>query len=120
MNLFQPRKLFPALVIIGASLGFLGGCAKAPARVVAVEMKKYAVIPAEIRLRQGEDVVLEVRTADVQHGFDVPELGISESVQPGQIARVKVPTKRTGSFEVKCGIVCGARHDEMNGRLIIE
>jgi cytochrome c oxidase subunit 2 len=83
-------------------------------------MKKYAVIPAEIRVRQGEAVVLEVSTPDVQHGFDVPELGVKESIQPGKPARFAIPTDRKGKFEVECGIICGSRHDEMRGAIIVE
>jgi heme/copper-type cytochrome/quinol oxidase subunit 2 len=90
------------------------------ARVVPVQMKKYAVIPGEIHAQQGEVVWLEVTTADVQHGFDVPDLGIKESVQPGKTARFTLPTDRKGRFEVVCGVICGARHDEMRGVIVVE
>jgi heme/copper-type cytochrome/quinol oxidase subunit 2 len=99
-----------------------GGCAKPPKepRIIKVEMKKYSVNPAEIRVRQGEAVEVHLTAADVQHGFDVPELGISEPVQPGQVARFAIKTDKKGIFEVTCGIICGPRHDEMRGRIIVE
>jgi heme/copper-type cytochrome/quinol oxidase subunit 2 len=104
------------------SFAILVGCrdARKEARVIHAEMKKYAVIPAEIRVKQGEAVVLEVTTPDVQHGFDVPGLGIKESIQPGKPARFSIPTERKGRFEVVCGIICGARHEEMRGAIIVE
>jgi cytochrome c oxidase subunit 2 len=83
-------------------------------------MKKYAVVPEEIRVKQGETIVLEVSTPDVQHGFDVPDLGIKESIQPGKPARFPIKTDRKGRFEVVCGIICGARHDEMRGAIVVE
>jgi cytochrome c oxidase subunit II len=101
---------------------FLVGCNRPPkeARVIPVQMKKYSVIPEEIHVKQGESVVLEVSTPDVQHGFDVPDLGIKESIQPGRPARFAIPTDRKGKFEVECGIICGARHDEMRGAILVE
>lgn len=98
------------------------GCAAPPepARHVAVSMKKYAIAPAEIRLKQGETVRFEVFTEDVQHGFDVPELGIREPVNPGRPAVFTYTATRKGRFSVDCGILCGPRHDDMKAVLIVE
>jgi cytochrome c oxidase subunit 2 len=98
------------------------GCNRPPkeARVIQVQMKKYTVSPEEIRVKQGESVVLEVSTPDVQHGFDVPDLEIKESVQPGSPARFPIRTDKKGRFEVVCGVICGARHDEMRGAIVVE
>src|SRR5947209_18283367 len=64
------------------------GCAKAPkaARPIAVTMKKYAIDPAEIHIKQGETVEFHVSSLDVQHCFAVPSLGIKQSVQPNRPA----------------------------------
>src|SRR5437868_822475 len=98
------------------------GCAKPPkeSRQVAVTMKKYTIEPAEIHLKQGETVQFRVSTLDVQHGFDVPELGIKQSVQPGRPAEFAFIADRKGEFEIKCGILCGSGHDRMRGKLIVE
>lgn len=114
------QKCFTTACLLGFMM--LVGCSSRPkeARVIHAEMKKYAVIPAEIRVKQGEAIVLEVSTPDVQHGFDVPALGIKESIQPGKPARFSIPTDRKGRFEVECGIICGARHDEMRGAIVVE
>jgi heme/copper-type cytochrome/quinol oxidase subunit 2 len=117
--------LFEAKLVGSLTLVFLMlviGCAERPkeTRIIKVEMKKYAVVPAEIRALQGEAVELELTTKDVQHGFNVPDMGISEPVQPGQVARFPIKTDKKGSFEVTCGIICGPRHDEMRGRIIVE
>ncbi len=37
-------------------------------------MKKYSIEPAVIHVKAGQITELEVSTADVQHGFDVPGL----------------------------------------------
>lgn len=99
-----------------------GGCAEPPkpARHVAVSMKRYAIAPAELRLKQGETVRFEVFTEDVQHGFDVPALGIREPVNPGKPAVFTYTATRKGRFPVECGILCGPRHDDMKAVLIVE
>ncbi|MBI2682926.1 MAG: cupredoxin domain-containing protein [Acidobacteriales bacterium] len=91
-----------------------------PARTIKVVMKKYSIEPAEIHVRQGENVVLEVTTTDVQHGFDVPDLNVSESIQPGMTATFRLPTGRKGNFTVECGVICGPRHDQMRGKVVVD
>jgi cytochrome c oxidase subunit II len=98
------------------------GCAKSPqvARTISVTMKKYEIQPAEIRLKQGDPVEFHVSTLDVQHGFDVPDLGIKEPVQPNRPAVFSFTPEQKGEFEIKCGILCGAGHDRMRAKLIVE
>lgn len=112
--------LFIALIAFS-----LAGCQKksqdaVPSRVIAVTMKKGDISPNQIRVKQHETVKIEVSTLDVQHGFEVPELDISEPVNPGKPAEIVVNAPRKGTFKVECGIMCGARHDDMRAELIVE
>jgi cytochrome c oxidase subunit II len=122
----QNRKLrTKSLLIVTSLLGTATlpmGCAKSAkeTRVIKVEVMKYTVSPSEIRVRQGEAVTLELTSTDVQHGFDVAGMGISEPIQPGQVARFALKTEKRGVFEVTCGIICGPRHDEMRGKIVVE
>jgi cytochrome c oxidase subunit 2 len=99
-----------------------GGCqkAKAPGQQINVLMKKYEIQPAVIRVKGGEPVELDVTTADVQHGLDVPDLGIKESVQPGRTTRITFPPQKKGEFKVVCGVICGPHHEDMMGKLVVE
>jgi cytochrome c oxidase subunit 2 len=83
-------------------------------------MRKSSIEPAEIRVKQGENVVLEVSSADVQHGFEVKDLGISESVVPGKPAEIPLDTSRKGEFDVDCNILCGDGHNEMRAKIVVE
>ena len=99
------------------------GCQKAPqtsARQINVVMKKYEIQPSVIRVKSGEPVELDVTTADVQHGLDVPDLGIKESVQPGRTTKINFTPKNKGEFKVVCGVICGPRHEDMVGKLVVE
>ncbi|MCU1310166.1 MAG: cytochrome-c oxidase [Candidatus Angelobacter sp.] len=100
----------------------LAGCARAyiADEHVNVVMKKYSISPEVIRVKQGKVVEFELKTADVQHGFDVPELGIKESVQPGRATVFSIRADRKGEFKIECGVLCGPHHDDMRGKLIVE
>lgn len=116
-------KSIRILLCLGLLAGLLG-CAreaeKADLPVIPVVMKKYSIAPEVIRLKQGQEVLLSVTTADVQHGFDVPELGIKESVQKGQTAKIRLKVDRTGEFKIECGVMCGPGHDDMTGKIVVE
>jgi len=83
-------------------------------------MKKYAVEPAVITVKTGQKVELDVTTADVQHGLDIPELGIKEPVQPGRTTTVFFTAPAKGQYKIACGVICGPHHDDMTGKLVVE
>jgi heme/copper-type cytochrome/quinol oxidase subunit 2 len=106
-------------------LGFVvlaSGCQrKQPAdEHIAVVMKKYAIEPAIIRVKAGERVELSITTTDVQHGLDIPALGIKAPVQPGRTAHVYFTAPGKGEYPMACGVICGPHHDDMVGKLIVE
>jgi cytochrome c oxidase subunit II len=109
------------LILLALSVA---GCGKSnnskePVRIKVVA-KKYRFEPQEIRLKKGEEVVLEVSTADVQHGFHVPELDITEPIQKGKVAEIRFTPKERGAYNVECNIICGPGHDDMAGKIIVE
>ena len=106
--------LFPLYLLLIA-------CAKhQPDVKINVTMKKYAIEPAEIHVKQGQTVELTVSTADVQHGFYVPDLGIKEPIQKGKPAVITFEAKKAGTFPVQCSIICGPGHDDMHGSIVVE
>jgi cytochrome c oxidase subunit II len=91
-----------------------------PDTVLPVVMKKWAIVPARIVVRQGARVELVVSTADVEHGFAVPALGVNEPVQPGKPAAVRFLAQTPGVYPMRCSIACGRGHDQMTGAIVIE
>jgi cytochrome c oxidase subunit 2 len=87
---------------------------------VKVVMKKYSFEPAVIHVKAGQTTDLEVSTADVQHGFDVPGLGIKKPVRPGSPAIITLKSPPKGEYNVVCGIICGPHHDDMKAKLVVE
>lgn len=99
------------------------GCRKSSdpnAEHIKVVMKKYSINPAMIHVKAGKTTEIEVSTADVQHGFDVPGLNIKEPVRAGQPTIITLKSPPKGDYKVVCGIICGPHHDDMIARLIVE
>jgi heme/copper-type cytochrome/quinol oxidase subunit 2 len=116
----KSRRGLAALCLAGALLALAGCAHQPPAVTVRVTMRRYRIEPDEIRLKLGQRVRFEVSSADVQHGFDVPELGIHEPLRPGKPAVFDFTPDRKGVFEMKCGILCGPGHEQMKGKIIVE
>ncbi|MGZ4841764.1 MAG: cupredoxin domain-containing protein [Candidatus Angelobacter sp.] len=87
---------------------------------IQVVMKKYTIEPPVIHVKAGQTTELQVSTADVQHGFDVPGLGIKEPVRSGQPAIVTLKNPPKGEYKVVCGIICGPHHENMVAKLVVE
>jgi len=83
-------------------------------------MKKYTIDPPVVRVKSGEVVVLDVTTADVQHGLDIPELGIKKPIQPGNTTTIEFIAPAKGEYRMACGVICGPHHEDMTGKLVVE
>ncbi|MBT9332182.1 cupredoxin domain-containing protein [Paracidobacterium acidisoli] len=82
-------------------------------QTIEIHAKKYAFVPAEITLRQGQTVTLLLVTDDVDHGLSVPGLGIQADILKKQPARVVVTPTQTGDFPGVCSRFCGLGHKKM-------
>ena len=100
----------------------LAGCAKKalPSERINITMKKYEFVPGEIHVKRGQRVLFVVTSADTQHGFHVDAFGINEPVKKGQTAEVEFESNRAGTFPMNCSIICGAMHDDMVGKIVVE
>ncbi|MGC2696981.1 MAG: cupredoxin domain-containing protein [Candidatus Angelobacter sp.] len=111
------------LLILLCFLISAAGCHKEnnpAAERIKIVMKKYSIDPPVIHVKAGQITELDVSTADVQHGFDVPQLGIKEPVRPGQPAIITLKSPAKGEYNVVCGIICGPHHDDMTAKLVVE
>jgi cytochrome c oxidase subunit 2 len=115
------NRYFLALLALSFAM-FATGCQKqshADQRIQVV-MKKYSIEPAVILVKAAQITELEVSTADVQHGFDVPDLHIKEPVRSGQPAVITLNHPPKGEYKVVCGIICGPHHEDMQAKLVVE
>ncbi|MGE5322634.1 MAG: cupredoxin domain-containing protein [Actinomycetota bacterium] len=118
----KPTSSFSLIVL--CFVFFATGCQHkdqgGPAQHIKVVMRRYTFDPSVIRVKAGEPVELDITTADVQHGFDVPDLGIKEPVQPGRTTKIRFTPDKKGEYRVKCGVICGPHHDDMKATLVVE
>jgi cytochrome c oxidase subunit 2 len=89
-------------------------------KVIPVTARQWAYEPAQIMLQLNEPVILELTSADVHHGFNLPDFGVRADVIPGKKARVKVTPDKQGTFAFFCDYYCGTGHEGMQGEVVVE
>lgn len=76
----------------------------------------------DLRIPAGQNVLFDIHSADVIHGFYIPEARIQQDALPGRITQfwVNVDAKDVGKqFQVPCDQFCGAGHPIMVGQLTV-
>ena len=87
--------------------------------VVHVTAKKFEFSPSTITLKRGVPVVLEIRSLDRRHGFQIKDLGVDEEIAPDKPTLVRLLPDKAGTFEFHCDVFCGSGHEEMAGRIVV-
>jgi cytochrome c oxidase subunit 2 len=88
-------------------------------RVVDVTLSRYAFSPERIEVRVGEQVRLNVASADGPHGFQVKALGLKAHIPAGETTTVDVAPNEPGTFEITCSTYCGIGHRRMKAWLVV-
>ena len=89
-------------------------------RVIQITAHKFDYTPNEIRLKKDEPVILAFTSIDVDHGFNVPDLGLRADALPGETTRVRLTPRKAGKFEIHCDNFCGLDHEIMGGTFIVD
>ncbi|MES2072084.1 MAG: cupredoxin domain-containing protein [Pseudomonadota bacterium] len=106
-----------ALAGLAGMAGLAG--ANAPVKVIRISARKFQFTPAEVRLKRGEEVILELSTQDVLMGFSVPGLKMRSDLVPGKTQTLRFSPDQAGEYEFLCDVFCGSGHEEMSGKLIV-
>ena len=81
--------------------------------------KQFTFTPDIIEVNKGDKVRLVVTSADVPHGFSIPEYGINERLDPGKPVTIEFTADKEGTFTAFCSVFCGSGHSGMKGKLIV-
>ena len=92
---------------------------RASEKVIHITAKKFEFTPAEITVKKGEPVAIEIKSEDVKHGFSLPDFGVRLDIKPGQTNTVRFTPDKAGQFTFTCDIFCGSGHEEMSGTLTV-
>jgi cytochrome c oxidase subunit 2 len=79
-----------------------------------------AVTANELHIPVRTRVNLELTTADVIHGFWVPELNRKVDAIPGQTNRILLYADRVGRYRGQCSEFCGLQHAHMGVLVLAE
>jgi cytochrome c oxidase subunit II len=88
-------------------------------KVIHITARKFDFSPESITLKKGEPVVLEISSADREHGFNLRAFGVRTNVSPGKVSRIRFTPDKTGKFTFSCDVFCGDGHEEMSGTVIV-
>jgi len=82
--------------------------------------------PSEIRVKQGDKVILNFISLDdgvdgTGHGVAIPAFGYSSGAfHDGETATAEFIADKKGTFPFFCSVWCGQGHGDMKGKLIVE
>lgn len=118
------KKTWVVLLMAYAVMGImictaLVKTSRAAEKVIHITAKKFAFTPAEITVKKGEPVAIEIKSADVRHGFSLPDFGVRIDIKPGQTNTVRFNPDKAGQFTFTCDVFCGSGHEDMSGTLIV-
>jgi cytochrome c oxidase subunit 2 len=84
-----------------------------------LEAKNWEWTPSTITVRKGIPVKLTITSTEGNHGFGLPEFGVSKTVNSGETVVVQFVPGKAGEFEFMCNVFCGSGHQGMKGTLIV-
>ena len=87
--------------------------------VIKVTARKFSFTPAQIALKKGDPVTLELTTEDVFMGFSAPDFKVRSDIVPGKAMRLTFTPDKAGAFPFICDVFCGDGHETMSGKLVV-
>jgi cytochrome c oxidase subunit 2 len=123
----QQWKAFAIVVGLAAALLVAAGPAltraeaRAP-RTVTVDMiaKRFAFLPEQVEVEEGDDVTFNVSSADGTHGIEIGKLKVKKTIpRGGQAVTLSFTAPAPGRYVIACSEYCGRGHDAMKGWLVV-
>lgn len=107
-----------ALILASITIAIAGmGAQTAPdsgtPRRIEITAKRFTYDPDVITLKQGEPVVLVLKSDDVSHGLRVRELGLDMKTSKDKPTEKLFTPRKAGDFVGQCSVFCGANHANM-------
>jgi cytochrome c oxidase subunit 2 len=74
----------------------------------------------DLHVPVNDDIVLQIKSADVLHSFFLPNARVKQDVVPGMEQYVWFRPTIEGSYDIVCAELCGWGHYKMRGRMTVE
>ncbi|MGE7957138.1 c-type cytochrome [Pseudomonas sp. NPDC089530] len=78
------------------------------------------ILNNEVRLPIDRPVKVLLRSKDVLHDFDVPQIRAKMDIVPGMVSHFWFTPTKLGKVEILCAEYCGVGHFNMRGHLVVE
>jgi len=111
------NALAALLIVAGSGAASFAWATASSEKVIKVVSKRFVFTPAEITLKKGVPVDIEITSEDVVMGFSVPDLQQRADILPKQVAHVHLKPEKVGTYPFLCDIFCGSGHENMNGMI---
>jgi cytochrome c oxidase subunit 2 len=115
--------LAAALAAVTVAAGPVLTRAEVPApRLVTVEMtaKRFAFLPEQVEVAEGDEVTINVRSADGTHGIEIEKLKVKKTIpRGGEVVTLSFTAPAPGRYVIKCSEYCGRGHDDMKSVLVV-
>jgi len=112
-----------ALAAGTAAVGPVLTRAEVPApRSVTVEMiaKRFAFLPEQVEVAEGDEVTINIRSADGTHGIEIGKLKVKKTIpRGGDVVTLSFTAPAPGRYVIKCSEYCGRGHDDMKSVLLV-
>ena len=111
VELIEPTTLHLQGEFVESNLG----TAVAPDRSVTVRIiaTQYDFVPQCVDVPVGVPVKFRLTSADVVHGFLLPDTNVNTMVMPGFVAEVRTRFAHEGEYVMPCHEFCGLGHHAM-------
>lgn len=73
----------------------------------------------EVRVPAGKPVKFLMTSADVVHGFYLPEFRVKQDILPGRYTYLWLQPDKPGRFDIYCTQYCGVGHSNMRAVMIV-
>jgi cytochrome c oxidase subunit 2 len=81
--------------------------------------EQYDFVPHCVAVPAQTPVKFRLTSADVIHGFLLPDTNVNTMVVPGFVAEVRTSFARPGAYHMACNEFCGLGHHSMWTRVIV-
>ena len=91
-------------------------------RTVTIEMtaKRFAFLPAQVEAVEGDEVTINVRSADGTHGIEIGKLKLKKTIpRGGEVVTLSFTAPAPGRYVITCSEYCGRGHDDMKSVLVV-
>ena len=111
VEVIDPQTLHLAGEFVESNLGtVIEPDGSATVRLIA---EQYDFVPHCVQVPANTPVKFRLTSADVVHGFLLPDTNVNTMVVPGFVAEVRTSFATAGEFEMPCHEFCGLGHHAM-------